>query len=463
MRFISFFILIILSANFLSAQYSREQLDRSVYYRYGEPFYAEAHAFPSNSIDSTEMVVMFRILYDALSFRQVDSYKGKFAAPASVEIEFRDSDEIIQERASWRDTLYLNDYVKTNSKTDYISGYLITKVRTGKYTVNANLIGSRGNKINTKRLSMDFNNKYFSEPAMSEPLFVGNTDKEDIFRPFILGNNISFNSGGADIFLFHSHKKGNKNAHFYELNKVDKKGNNTQWNKDIEMSGVVDFLNGITLEVIQNDKKRTINFKLNENVAYPPRAKSELQFGMLNISIPEDKLVPGNYVLRAYHKGEKDTLKKEFEVIWEDMPLSLKNNVDYAVDLTYYILTEEQFDKINKGSEEEKFRKLLEFWRQKDPTPETPYNEAMAEYYSRVDYAFFNYQTFAERDGAKTDRGKVHILYGPPDEVENELKKDKTIEIWKYDKINKKFIFEAVTSGVYKLKKIEKVDGGKAG
>ena len=37
----------------------------------------------------------------------------------------------------------------------------------------------------------------------------------------------------------------------------------------------------------------------------------------------------------------------------------------------------------------------------------TPYNEEMAEYFSRVDYAFYNFQTINQKDGAKTDRGKI--------------------------------------------------------
>lgn len=55
------------------------------------------------------------------------------------------------------------------------------------------------------------------------------------------------------------------------------------------------------------------------------------------------------------------------------------------------------------------------FWRRRDPTPDTPENEAMQEFYRRVQYA--NQHFGVGGQGWRTDMGRIYIKYGQPDEV----------------------------------------------
>ena len=114
-------------------------------------------------------------------------------------------------------------------------------------------------------------------------------------------------------------------------------------------------------------------------------------------------------------------------------------------------MTDKEFDEVNEGSDCEIKKKLYEFWKKHDPTPYTAYNEAMTEYYNRVDYAFFNFQTTLRNDGALTDRGKIYILYGKPDSMDRNLTENSTFEIWKYTKLNKKIKFQTQSTGDFKL------------
>jgi hypothetical protein len=79
----------------------------------------------------------------------------------------------------------------------------------------------------------------------------------------------------------------------------------------------------------------------------------------------------------------------------------------------------------------------------------------MVEYFKRVDYAYFNFQTIQESDGAKTQRGKIYILYGNPDEIKTELISNNAREIWTYNRIKKQFIFENTAPGVYELAEVK--------
>jgi GWxTD domain-containing protein len=121
----------------------------------------------------------------------------------------------------------------------------------------------------------------------------------------------------------------------------------------------------------------------------------------------------------------------------------------------YYVLTDDENSDLKKANLEDQSKIIHGYWAKNDPTPGTPFNEAMAEYFQRADYAYINLQTVVEKDGIKTDRGKVYILVGPPSKIERKLVEKSTIEIWRYIELRKVFTFEAVTTGVFKLIKVE--------
>jgi GWxTD domain-containing protein len=58
------------------------------------------------------------------------------------------------------------------------------------------------------------------------------------------------------------------------------------------------------------------------------------------------------------------------------------------------------------------------FWDRLDPTPETFFNERRFEYWSRLE-AVNRLFTESTRPGWMTDRGKIYLLLGPPDEIES--------------------------------------------
>jgi GWxTD domain-containing protein len=62
---------------------------------------------------------------------------------------------------------------------------------------------------------------------------------------------------------------------------------------------------------------------------------------------------------------------------------------------------------------------LDKFWLRRDPDPNTPENEYQLEFTKRVEYAQENFTT-PLKEGIRSDRGRVYVLFGPPDEVEDE-------------------------------------------
>src|SRR6266478_7764516 len=85
-------------------------------------------------------------------------------------------------------------------------------------------------------------------------------------------------------------------------------------------------------------------------------------------------------------------------------------------DVAYIITDEERkaFKKLATDDERERF--IEEFWRRRDPDPDTDENEFKEEYYERIAYA--NEHFASGMPGWKSDRGRIWIMYGKPDERE---------------------------------------------
>ena len=86
-------------------------------------------------------------------------------------------------------------------------------------------------------------------------------------------------------------------------------------------------------------------------------------------------------------------------------------------DVAYIITDQERsaFKALQTDNEREKF--IEQFWLRRDPTPGTVENEFKEEHYRRI--AFANEHFSAGIPGWKTDRGRIYITYGPPDEIED--------------------------------------------
>ncbi len=83
-----------------------------------------------------------------------------------------------------------------------------------------------------------------------------------------------------------------------------------------------------------------------------------------------------------------------------------------------WIITGEElsaFKKLSNNAERDQF--IENFWARRDPTPDTAENEYKEEHYRRIAYA--NEHFAAGMPGWKTDRGRIYIMFGPPDSTDS--------------------------------------------
>jgi len=103
-------------------------------------------------------------------------------------------------------------------------------------------------------------------------------------------------------------------------------------------------------------------------------------------------------------------------------------------DVLYIITSGEKkaFVELKTSEEREKF--IERFWEIRNPTPGAPTNTYKEEHYRRLEYASQYFSTGRQRDGWATDRGRIYITLGPPQQRANYVTQSEVrgMEIWFY-------------------------------
>jgi GWxTD domain-containing protein len=86
-------------------------------------------------------------------------------------------------------------------------------------------------------------------------------------------------------------------------------------------------------------------------------------------------------------------------------------------DVAYIITKDEKKAFYSLKTDEERENFIENFWRRRDPNPDTEENEYREEYYERIAYA--NEHFTSGIPGWKTDRGRTYIAWGKPDSIES--------------------------------------------
>lgn len=114
-------------------------------------------------------------------------------------------------------------------------------------------------------------------------------------------------------------------------------------------------------------------------------------------------------------KKKEDPKDKARSRALEDASKALKKWIDE--DVAYIITNEERSTWKNLKTDEERESFIESFWLRRDPTPDTIDNEFKDDHYERIAYS--NEHFASGIPGWKTDRGRIYIMYGKPDEIES--------------------------------------------
>lgn len=129
----------------------------------------------------------------------------------------------------------------------------------------------------------------------------------------------------------------------------------------------------------------------------------------------------GHYNIRLdiLHDGDQPaaSTQSSFDVLWSAESWASDAADFYEVAASTLLPAEEgaRFQHLSRG---EKELLLEDLWRRHDPTPDTAENELRATFLRRVDHANASFTIFQR--GMFSDRGRIWIRYGEPDEIQIE-------------------------------------------
>ena len=107
-----------------------------------------------------------------------------------------------------------------------------------------------------------------------------------------------------------------------------------------------------------------------------------------------------------------------------------------AIEELKFLLDDSQWRSLAALTPDGKRQFLIRFWRERDPDPSTAVNEYRVSFDERKDYADQKF-SYLGKAGWKTDRGRVHLLYGLPDKIDfhpHDIDA-RPYEIWYFDSI----------------------------
>lgn len=243
---------------------------------------------------------------------------------------------------------------------------------------------------------------------------------------------------------------------------------------DIEINS---FCKSDTTESFANFKRDNIIFLVNPNHLINPEIAPNFVY-YFEIYKPNKKIdefynlhieISSKFGSVHYQKDEKMQLQKYKKVFYDSVSVANWESGSYEIFLTIFdssgnkITSSNEILYIKKGEKkiskkdaesEYKFAKyfltsqekriyenldnkskidfLEKFWRENDPNPISEVNEFKREIIQRTEYANQNFSHF--EDGWKTDRGRIYIRFGKPEDVIDRSfnYRAKPYIIWKY-------------------------------
>ena len=401
--------------------------------------------------EEVDFGIIFRLDYDLISFLRLRSDmrpprpEAEYYAPVRMGLEVfegpaptgrRSSSAISIFRDSWQDTVWVDTFEDTKSRFNHVEAMITGKLSPGEYHYELQL--ARGGSMREQ----SSNRRNFILPEQ------GNSEKAD----FILlseynrtadrlgaellnyGNNVLYGQDYSILIRMPENDPEIESEYSLELEKlspgsgVSEPGTH-RFTAKIETDEIF-YINAVNWE--RSSEGVSFNVSLaNEGIAYAL------------VNIPNQNFENSRFRIRLLKEDESEhSGQLVVNSQWLDMPVSLYN-LDVAIEMMRFIVSSDELRRLQSGSTSEKERKFREFWEERDPSPDTEFNELMAEYYRRVDYAYNNFTSMMS-PGYDTDQGRSYILYGPPVNIERRLPTNApTREIWTYP--NRTLIFEATT------------------
>ncbi len=374
-------------------------------------FYYETVTTRASDGIGTDLDIYVEIAYDELQFIKSGN---TFTAKYEISVILINSSGDQQDARTVKELIEVIDFDDTNSRELFKVTKINFHLKKDNYRGSIRVLDLDTRKTGLRRIKIKIPD-YSDKLSISDIIFINKVEETDpnktIMYPNISG---SFISDSSEFKAY------------YEIYGVD---------RPVQIRHEVKDMKG---KIIYSDnfKRKPLDGIIKEIVSI---VKDDLRFNKYTFHV-------------SVSQGRKKISKsKSFQVRWFGMSESI-TDLDLAVKFLKYIATKKVYDEMVSAKSNEKRKLFVQFWKNRDPSPETETNELMKEYYRRIQYSNEHFATFQE--GWKADMGMVFILFGHPNDIERhpfDINR-KPYEVWYYFDLNRNFVFQDYTGfGEYRL------------
>lgn len=384
-------------------------------------------------------------IYYSIEQRELDYIKQVegFGTIVSLELSLKDHQGIEVKEKKWKVGSLIQDLEKVKASDAQMIDVLGDTIKPGIYSLELRAIDLNSDKVGVKKTEIAVLDFQGESLQMSDIQLALSLSEEDTTE-------VKFNKSGVKVLPNPGGEYIVKKGMLYLYAEI--------YNLKFDQEG--------------ESKGYSLNFSISDSTGSNPKdygtqintkpGNTAVVMSALNIS----SLLPGKYQLRVLAKdldSEEEIEKvKPFKVIAgavmdiSEGPLT-EEEAEGLRNMLSYIGTRDElsmYDQLNLAG---KRQFMQEFWRRNDPDPSTPENEFKIEYYQRWEEAKRRYSTSQkDKNGWRTDMGRVYIIYGEPDDIDRHpySMTSKSWERWNYDHIQGGVYFIFVDDagfGDYKL------------
>lgn len=429
MKRLLFFLLLILAANKITAQNELE-------------FNFDYARF---NYDSTS--VLLEVYY---SFNQsnltVVQKDGKSAVEAIIHIELIDSSSgEYYLKKDWKVANPVSTVPGDNADKSLI-GLVTIAIPRGVYNIVV-----EGRDYNNETIKKTLSDKihvvpFPNETSLSDIELASNILKDPQDRNSIFYKNTLEVTPNPSMVFSH-----NKPVMFYYLELYNLLSENPKTNFKMEKllfnsSGTMIYNRSKKINATQNS---FVEYGILNLSKYPT---DSYNFVVTLVDTVENKALVSNKKFYLYNPDVVDTFTTQYQnttFLSSEFGVYTDEECDYMFNVAKYIASDnekKQYGALDSLNAKREF--LFNFWKLRDSDPQTVRNEFKDDYMERAAYVEKYFGTKL-KDGYRSDRGRVYLLYGEPDQRDRFPNERfyKPYEIWTYNSIEGgvEFVFADMT------------------
>ena len=368
---------------------------------------------PGKTIKQNKLLVIFRVPYDNLLF---EKQKDSFFASILWTLTIQNKDKSTAFTRDYRDTLHVSSFKKTISRKDFLQHVQTIHLKPGEYTLLIRLNDQISHAVSIRRGEFEARNFASNKITFGDPIILKSApedslDIEKIIPPFVPIQQDSFGVY-VDIVL-------------------------PAPQTTLQLSVDLQQLNGKS--ALRKDGFVTSTSKKAEFYTTLSTANLLDQHYKLKISAVHVKSHPVYQYL---------WLKKKINSL-------LKGNISAIIGPLQYVMNYSDWIRLKHASPDQQKKLFKKFWEKRNPLPDNPTNPLLEEFYRRVQFTNENFSS-SGAPGWQTDRGRIYIIYGPPDDIyrndANLFSSQPPYIIWTYNNLRLRFVFvDELNIGDYRL------------